>query len=291
MLLRSKRKYDGNEICLTKRQRLTRSQNAEEHNTTSPFYLLPRELRDEIYEHAWGNVGIVFQYRGIWSVAAPKNGEDFAIGLPKWIRTSKLILDEAMQAFSRTRIFGPQFRYGVPRCLNVSWGPPAPQKVHDKKHTLLMSGRIRKVAWDICMVLDGKRSEGVLQTSHDSGLFAESLATLDVRNIHLQLFWDYDRTLGRPRGSPKMEALYGRCRKASVRLRLVYASRNAGGREMESILEEMVDVAARYAKDLVGGDDVRLDTGVLMVRKEVSRFAPGLIVCERVVVAERRVGG
>ncbi|CAI9637120.1 unnamed protein product [Alternaria burnsii] len=95
-----------------------------EPTRTSPFLLLPRELRDHIYDYAFGSEVSIFTPPDLVLEAWPKgrkseNGgpvEDIAIhypntlpayirGLPLWLLTNKQICSEALSYFGTVRTF------------------------------------------------------------------------------------------------------------------------------------------------------------------------------------------
>ncbi|KAB2109865.1 hypothetical protein AG0111_0g1753 [Alternaria gaisen] len=102
-----------------------------EPTRTSPFFLLPKELRDYIYDYAFGSEIIVFTPSGLILEACPKGrksensrpSEDITIrypdtlpaytrGLPLWLLTNKQICSEALSYFGTVRTFGEPESYG-----------------------------------------------------------------------------------------------------------------------------------------------------------------------------------
>jgi hypothetical protein len=107
-----------------KARQTANSAQACEPTRTFPFLLLPRELRDHIYDYAFGSEVIIFTPPGLTLEAWPKgrkseNGgpvEDIAIhypntppaytrGLPLWLLTNKQICSEALSYFGSVRTF------------------------------------------------------------------------------------------------------------------------------------------------------------------------------------------
>ncbi|KAL6712183.1 hypothetical protein ACN47E_000060 [Coniothyrium glycines] len=68
---------------------------------------LPRELRDQIYDYAFGPEHLVFHRHDSGLHICLERPEYFGIKshLPAWIRTNKQICSEAVDVLSRTRIF------------------------------------------------------------------------------------------------------------------------------------------------------------------------------------------
>jgi hypothetical protein len=77
--------------------------------SSSPFFHLPRELRDEIYHHTFNNTPTTFQHRELVVLAThgfPKYTDSSTPtqGLPSWLLSCRLILIKAMQHFGTTRV-------------------------------------------------------------------------------------------------------------------------------------------------------------------------------------------
>jgi hypothetical protein len=89
------------------------------------FWKLPCEIRDCIYEQAFGSeprhfaveaAMVIYAPHGFRKVIALKHptclstqDECVATGLPTWLLVSKQICNEAMDVFARTRSFEPSF--------------------------------------------------------------------------------------------------------------------------------------------------------------------------------------
>ena len=77
------------------------------------FFQLPREVRDNIYEFAFGNDEHQFNYRGLKIAATTTNPNTHSTclqGLPEWILASRSTCTEAIETFHRTRAFSPRTR-------------------------------------------------------------------------------------------------------------------------------------------------------------------------------------
>ncbi|KAH7084895.1 hypothetical protein BKA63DRAFT_484911 [Paraphoma chrysanthemicola] len=78
----------------------------------SSFFSLAREIRDDIYEYAFGREIISFNYHSLNIGASTKNSSDAIAypGLPRWLLTCRAICSEALETFFRTRYFSPRYR-------------------------------------------------------------------------------------------------------------------------------------------------------------------------------------
>ena len=91
----------------------------------SPLFCLPREIRDQVYEHAFGDEPTRLFYDPLMvliinifpseEVAYPE--EDVAKGLPTWILGSKQLCSEALCVLGKSRYFSPiddlQFQHSI----------------------------------------------------------------------------------------------------------------------------------------------------------------------------------
>ncbi|KAI0583794.1 hypothetical protein TUN199_07720, partial [Pyrenophora tritici-repentis] len=73
-------------------------------STTSSFFRLPRELRDQIYDYAFGEIGTKFRTRNMY-ILARRESREMRQGLPNWLRTNKQICYEALAFFGSTHVF------------------------------------------------------------------------------------------------------------------------------------------------------------------------------------------
>lgn len=87
------------------------------------FLRLPRELRDQIYEDAFGEIDIGLVHQGVeyfisdldyWARECSSRN-----GLPQWVRTCKQMTEEAIEVLTRTCSFRPLF----PRIHRLSSNP------------------------------------------------------------------------------------------------------------------------------------------------------------------------
>ncbi|KAH6865624.1 hypothetical protein BKA58DRAFT_461503, partial [Alternaria rosae] len=69
---------------------------------TFPFGRLPRELRDCIYDLAFGRLPTIFKTKGLIVQATHKVRH---WGIPKWVLTNKQICSEALSYFGSSRTF------------------------------------------------------------------------------------------------------------------------------------------------------------------------------------------
>lgn len=82
----------------------------------SAFFNLARETRDEIYEYAFSDKSISFNFRSLNIGASVSNAKDVitTLGLPPWLLTCHAICSEATETFFRTRYFSPRYRRSKP---------------------------------------------------------------------------------------------------------------------------------------------------------------------------------
>lgn len=81
-------------------------------DTKATIFLLPRELRDVIYSHAFGSYQRFFHYGRLGFLTSPdpnvsERASPDIEGLPLWILTSRSICDEAIAFLLRTQRFTP----------------------------------------------------------------------------------------------------------------------------------------------------------------------------------------
>jgi hypothetical protein len=115
MHLRNNKRSSPSEYVPIKRRKaatpegLAVAKPASIHNSQSSFFtLLPRELRDHIYEYAFGPEDISFHYCTLIIVAYAKHLTSYDThvpGLPSWILPTQAMLEEAMETFYRTRTY------------------------------------------------------------------------------------------------------------------------------------------------------------------------------------------
>jgi hypothetical protein len=93
---------------------LSKQIESSEASMGSPFFSLPLEIRNSIYEYALGDESRTLSHNGDLVVAVPQfpprvlSREDRAAivsGLPAWIPTCKELCAEAVDVFIRTRTF------------------------------------------------------------------------------------------------------------------------------------------------------------------------------------------
>jgi hypothetical protein len=91
---------------------LTKQIESEAAPMDSPFFSLPPEIRNCIYEYALGEESRTFSYNGDLVVAVPQfpprvlTYEDRKVsGLPPWILAGKELCAEAIDVFTRSRAF------------------------------------------------------------------------------------------------------------------------------------------------------------------------------------------
>jgi hypothetical protein len=72
-----------------------------------PFFLLPRELRDQIYHILWSNSLIAFRHNSVVTLARYYIGSDYTIlnAIPAWLEANRQICDEGMHQFYRHAYF------------------------------------------------------------------------------------------------------------------------------------------------------------------------------------------
>jgi hypothetical protein len=133
-----KRSNDHNAQPLLNAQNLQQTRSHHENHTSDApclFFTLPRELRDEIYHFALGNLCNTFMY-GKAQVRATYGGhkgffEDTHRQQLKWIRTSRQIHKEATDQFYRLARF--ELDFDTRHELLYSDGSRAPNKVANER--------------------------------------------------------------------------------------------------------------------------------------------------------------
>ncbi|KAF2833802.1 hypothetical protein CC86DRAFT_15217 [Ophiobolus disseminans] len=70
-------------------------------HSSSYFFRLPRELKDQIYHRLWSNTLLGFRHKEFVVIARYEVTANFAIlkGLPAWLITNRQFLEEGMQQF------------------------------------------------------------------------------------------------------------------------------------------------------------------------------------------------
>lgn len=89
------------------------------------FHHLPRELRDIIYDHAFGSTPYVLSHGALSIKIGPRStssSTDIVIGLPQWLLTSRDVCSEAVDVLLHTRWISPHFPPRASEC---------PQSVHN----------------------------------------------------------------------------------------------------------------------------------------------------------------
>jgi len=79
----------------------------KKRRTIFPFLELPREVRDEIYHHAWSSIVFGFHHENVLIVVRYGNHsipETLAV-FPRWLQAHPQIADEAMQQLHRCAVF------------------------------------------------------------------------------------------------------------------------------------------------------------------------------------------
>ncbi|KAI4960024.1 hypothetical protein J4E86_001643 [Alternaria arbusti] len=159
MHLRNEKRYspdDGPHVPRKRRQRSTKEDLARARlittqNEQSPLFTrLPRELRDMIWEHAFGSDETTFHYRNLAIDAKNRKYpssclDDHYMGLPEWLLSCKTILGEALELFYRTQTYVPTTEYGRTK--------------RRYKNTLLFNNSIKNVemTWKVTLNWQGAR--------------------------------------------------------------------------------------------------------------------------------------
>ncbi|KAF2833760.1 hypothetical protein CC86DRAFT_400364 [Ophiobolus disseminans] len=151
----------------------------------SPFFRLPRELRDEIYKYALGSEPSIMTHGQ--SVVLVTRGtpdrEDAATrtrSLPSWLQNSKTICSEALGVFGYTQTFAA-IDFGVEQSLSRKRGYLEPRP---KRNSLVFYANVirniavRKVLWRTST-----------STSEIDKKFLLALSRLSVDDINLTSVW------------------------------------------------------------------------------------------------------
>ncbi|KAI4612422.1 hypothetical protein J4E80_007155 [Alternaria sp. BMP 0032] len=186
MHLRNAKRYspdDGPYVPRKRRQRSTkedldRARLITTQNEQSPLFTrLPRELRDMIWEHAFGSDETTFHYRNLAIDAKNRKYpssylDDHYMGLPEWLLSCKTILGEALELFYRTQTYVPTTEYGrtkrrvslTPRVRRRVFSakscyraPPNPVDRSEYKNPLLFNNSIKNVemTWKVTLNWQG----------------------------------------------------------------------------------------------------------------------------------------
>ncbi|KAH6875255.1 hypothetical protein BKA58DRAFT_399479 [Alternaria rosae] len=127
MHLRNEKRYspDDGPYIPRKRRQLSTKEDLDRarlitiQNEQSPLFTrLPRELRDMIWEHAFGSDETEFHYRELAIVASNRKYtycDDQYRGLPDWLLLCRTILGEALEVFYTTQTYAPNRDYGNSR--------------------------------------------------------------------------------------------------------------------------------------------------------------------------------
>jgi hypothetical protein len=163
----------------------------------SPFFELPRELRDHIYELAFGSDSFLIRYAALdfritptlyhlkdvlplsYTPSSPR-------GMPVWIRSCKHICVEALELLGRLRAFEPIVFDHVVEAANA----------HQQSPILFQPNIVRNILLSpICRVLDKR----VLRVQHLDPSGQEQLAkflhflhNLDSKYLSLYTTWSRD---------------------------------------------------------------------------------------------------
>jgi len=176
----------------------------------SPFSQLPRELRDQIYELALGDI-ILIQYDLLEFRLKPtfyQTEKDVCAeyinhfpprGLPVWIRSCKHICVEALESLGRTRTFEPILRSFSPIILPI-WSKQDPIEdtpIIRKWNPILFKPHILQniLLNPECSVLDGRvyRAPQSYAAGQDKLVrFLDLLQTFDSQNLTLYTTWSRD---------------------------------------------------------------------------------------------------
>lgn len=171
MHLRNEKRYSPDEgpyiSCkrrqLSTKEDLDRARLITAQNAQSPLFTrLPRELRDMIWEDAFGSDETIFRYRELDIVASNRKYiycDDQYTGLPDWLLLCKTVLREALEVFYTTHTYAPNRDYGNSRpkpspegqrrrlgaksCVRRA--PPNPVARSGYKNPLLFNKSIKKI--------------------------------------------------------------------------------------------------------------------------------------------------
>jgi hypothetical protein len=272
MHLRSGKRYYPVEHTPRKRRIVTsladieRALRAEQHNFATKFFSLPRELRDNIYEHVWPHTEcFVFKYRRISiavSTSRDKPLHTWDYGLPSWILACKGMLHEAMATLHRTMIFSPISKFDY----RVYIGGVVRRRAC--KNTLLFNSSIRNVCLQTyhgLMINPKDVSQMYWDQPQEMEQFAQQLRKVDARDLHLffqtnlsfrhlwrRAQWEGEGCLLAP-----LEKFSGRCR--AITLGLVCVTMRSSDREAHreafvAIATRMAEGCAKEILDNDGGD-------------------------------------
>jgi hypothetical protein len=235
------------------------SKHPAQHSSSTPrspqrqsgFFRLARELRDDIYSHAFGEEALTFHYHGLNISALARDAQDADTrhGLPQWLLTCHMICSEAMDTFLRNRYFSPRYRY--------------PKRSSVPNSLLLHDGSIRNIKLECPYSAQWRNEDSRCSPVHEAPfrMFLQIIRPFLVPDSSLVVEW---ATYGQDWSVPRELATYDNWPKQMQgRFRRVEIDVLVRHREEESQRLKRMQSAEQFAKRLIGDSerDLRVSWG------------------------------
>jgi hypothetical protein len=305
MHLRNNKRYLPSSSLPRKRRKIASPEDAatakqaSHHNSQFIFFTrLPREFRDNIYEYAFGPEDISFHYRKLIIVTYARQLTSYDThmsGLPRWILMCKVVLEEAMETFYRTRTYAhacysitltyttAAWTSGLRRPKQFRGNPTRVKSAY--KNSLLFNKKIRNVDIVGKIRIGGEPETPSFGLYFVDKIFAGYLEKLKVQDVALicdgWLTFDHkvvvsQTTEGRnrkPRPANDLDMLRGHCRSVSVVLQgCGCKGRNCYrcGRRWGILLDMAYGSTKNWAKDIIAGEGGVMEVGVQEQRDSLN---------------------
>lgn len=159
------------------------------------LFHLPRELRDVIYDHAFGPGSHACSYAAFTVIIgqhSASSGTDAINGLPQWLLTTKVICKEAVELLLRTRWFSPRFPLpsARPRTASISSHSRVATCSPARQSLLFHDQSIRKLSLNFANGCGFVRSASFFNDTtplHRSQPWTEFLAAMHPFVVHARL--------------------------------------------------------------------------------------------------------